>query len=70
MRDFRRKYHSEVEIKSERLIKDAKTIFDKFIADESPSQVNLPAYATEQCKKAFTDTVRCLALPRRSVSLP
>src|SRR5690606_26370664 len=57
VRDFRKKYNSSVEIHHSLLIADAKAIFDKFIGDSGAQQVNLPAEATAQCRKAFLDTV-------------
>jgi len=56
VREFRKKYNSSAEIRAQRLITDSKALFDRFIAEKAPEQVNLPAEATDKCRKAFLDT--------------
>src|SRR4051812_18454195 len=60
VRDFRRKYNSTVEIRTSELIADAKKLFDDYVAESAPHQINLPAEAIAALQKTFTDTVsRC-----------
>lgn len=56
VRRFRKKYNSTVEIRTTELVTEAKAIFDKFISPNAPHQVNLPAEATANCIKMFTDS--------------
>jgi len=56
VRDFRRKYNSPVEIRTGELIADAKKLFEDYVADSAPHQINLPAEVIAALKKMFTDT--------------
>lgn len=58
VREFRRKYNSTVEIRTTELVEDAKAIFEKYIADTAPKQVNLPADVINNLKKLFLDSAR------------
>jgi len=55
VREFRRKYNSSAEIKTTELVQDAKRIFETFILDAAPKQVNLPAEVKDNLKKIFLD---------------
>lgn len=73
VRGFRAKYNSKIELTGQRLVKDAKQIFDQYIAEngtlsfspdclrpcliQAPEQVNLPAESMATCVKVFTDSV-------------
>jgi len=56
VREFRRHYNSSVEIRTTELVNDAKSIFETFVADSAPKQVNLPAEVIAGLKKIFLDT--------------
>lgn len=63
MREFRGKYNSAVEIRTQELIQDAKMIFEQYVSPNAPSEVNLPADATKDCIASFTDQARyCFVL--------
>lgn len=58
IRNFKRRYNSELEINSQRLIADAKAIYEEFIAVDAKQQVNIPGESIETIRKLFTDTFR------------
>lgn len=57
IRHFKRVYNSQVEITSQRLIADAKKIYDRFIAPDAKEQVNIPGESIDKIKKVLPLTM-------------
>jgi len=56
VRQFSNNFSSDIEICTEELVEEARTIFNTFISEDSKYTLNLPAEITAELRKIFTDT--------------